>query len=252
MLGEPRPISGSCRRPTAGSGSSAPAQAGDKAFSPPATSIWMRPWTATARWSSVRHRRGSRCRSPTWSTSCRTYGHRQPDVRTVRSRRRRTHRLRAAAPGRGPGRTGRRASRAHSTVSPACGRGDSNPHARRHGDLSAAWLPGYTTPACGAHRRHRPVPPSRNDRLRRSRPGAGQVSRRGDSFGTAPAYSVDAEVAAELGNVAGRFHAVHRSLDRALLVDDEGRPDDADHRLAVELLLAPRAVGLEHLAGRVA
>lgn len=29
----------------------------------------------------------------------------------------------------------------------ACGRGDSNPHARRHQILNLAWLPGYTTPA---------------------------------------------------------------------------------------------------------
>jgi hypothetical protein len=29
----------------------------------------------------------------------------------------------------------------------ACGRGDSNPHARRHQNLNLAWLPGYTTPA---------------------------------------------------------------------------------------------------------
>src|SRR6478672_2545493 len=53
----------------------------------------------------------------------------------------------------------------------------------------------------------------------------------------------DAEVAAELGHVAGRLDVVERVRDLALLVDDEGRADDALDGLAVELLLTPGAVG---------
>src|SRR4051794_15915574 len=60
--------------------------------------------------------------------------------------------------------------------------------------------------------------------------------------GTVATLVGDAEVATELGHVAGRLDVVERVADLALLVDDEGRPDDAVDGLAVELLLAPGAV----------
>src|SRR6478609_8746788 len=62
-------------------------------------------------------------------------------------------------------------------------------------------------------------------------------------FGTGATLVGDAEVATELGHVVGRLDVVERVADLALLVDDEGRADDALHGLAVELLLTPGAVG---------
>src|SRR5687767_8979816 len=63
--------------------------------------------------------------------------------------------------------------------------------------------------------------------------------------------SAEAELAAELGHVAGRLDVVGRLLDAPLGVDDEGRPDDPDDLLAVQLLRAVRAIGGEHLLVRV-
>jgi hypothetical protein len=47
--------------------------------------------------------------------------------------------------------------------------------------------------------------------------------------------------------VAGRLDVVQGAFDLPLLVHDNRRPDDADDRLAVELLLAEGAVGLQDL-----
>jgi bifunctional non-homologous end joining protein LigD len=63
--------------------------------------------------------------------------------------------------------------------------------------------------------------------------------------------SAEAEVAAQLGDVAGGLDVVGGLLDAALGVDDEGRADHADDLLAVELLRPVRAVGLQHLLVRV-
>src|SRR6476661_3310689 len=65
-------------------------------------------------------------------------------------------------------------------------------------------------------------------------------------FGEVRTLVGDAEVATELGHVAGRLHVVEGVADLALLVDDEGGPDDALDGLAVELLLTPGAVGRVH------
>jgi hypothetical protein len=54
--------------------------------------------------------------------------------------------------------------------------------------------------------------------------------------------SVDAEVAAEFGDVAGRADVVLGQFDLALLVHDESRTQDAGDGLAVQLLLAESAV----------
>src|SRR6476646_8836036 len=65
-------------------------------------------------------------------------------------------------------------------------------------------------------------------------------------FGDDATLVGDAEVATELGHVAGRLDVVERVADLALLVDDERRPDDPLDGLAVELLLTPGAVCRVH------
>ncbi|GDY83535.1 hypothetical protein SAVCW2_27340 [Streptomyces avermitilis] len=52
--------------------------------------------------------------------------------------------------------------------------------------------------------------------------------------------------------MAGGLHVVQRPLDLALLVHDHRGADDADDRLAVQLLLAEGAVRLQDLLVRVA
>src|SRR5215210_1671613 len=64
--------------------------------------------------------------------------------------------------------------------------------------------------------------------------------------------SIKSEVLAELRDVARCLDVVLRPLDGAVLVDHERRADDAGDGLAVELLLAIDAVGVERLPGRVA
>src|SRR3954468_24684923 len=92
----------------------------------------------------------------------------------------------------------------------------------------------------------RPLPPS----------GPGGPAQRA-TRGPEPAGSVvaensaQAEVAAELGDVAGGLDVVGGPLDAPLVVDDEGRADDADDLLAVHLLRPVGAVGPEHLLLRV-
>ena len=61
----------------------------------------------------------------------------------------------------------------------------------------------------------------------------------------------DAEVAAETLHVAGGPHVVVRLLDPAFGVDEEGGADHAHDDLAVQLLLAIGAVGLQDLGVRV-
>src|SRR5258705_12172537 len=64
---------------------------------------------------------------------------------------------------------------------------------------------------------------------------------------TSPAWRlVDAEVAAEFGDVSGGLDVVHRVLDASVRADHEGGPDDALYRTAVVLLLAVGAVRGEH------
>src|ERR1700690_1534988 len=62
-------------------------------------------------------------------------------------------------------------------------------------------------------------------------------------------YRLQAEFGSQPGDVAGGLDGVHGPGDRAVRVDDEGGPDNADGRLAVELLLPVGAVGR---TGRVA
>src|SRR5690349_8394625 len=64
-------------------------------------------------------------------------------------------------------------------------------------------------------------------------------------------WSVDAEVASQLGHVAGRLDVVLGVRDGPGLVDHEGAADDALDGLAVELLLAVGAVALHHRLVRV-
>src|SRR5690348_12655829 len=59
--------------------------------------------------------------------------------------------------------------------------------------------------------------------------------------------SVEPELPAQLGDVTGGLDVVLGSLDAAVGVDHEGRADDADDLLAVQLLRAVRAVGTHHL-----
>ena len=63
--------------------------------------------------------------------------------------------------------------------------------------------------------------------------------------------AVEAEVLAQLGDVAGGLDVVLRQLDLAVLVDDERRADHALDDLAVELLLAEGAVRRHHRPVRV-
>ena len=65
--------------------------------------------------------------------------------------------------------------------------------------------------------------------------------------GYGPAASSDRQVLAQLRDVAGRAHVVLRHLDLPLRVDHERRADHAGHGLAVHLLLAERAPGVEHV-----
>ncbi|GAA3061482.1 hypothetical protein GCM10020000_50890 [Streptomyces olivoverticillatus] len=60
------------------------------------------------------------------------------------------------------------------------------------------------------------------------------------------------QVLDDLRDVAGGLDVVEGALDLALLVDDHGGADDAGDGLAVELLLAEGAVGLEDLLVGVA
>src|SRR5215475_9883216 len=53
---------------------------------------------------------------------------------------------------------------------------------------------------------------------------------------------IDTQLAAQFGDMAGRLDVVESPFDAALLVDDEGGPDDSGDRLPVELLLAVRAI----------
>src|SRR6476469_7553347 len=65
-------------------------------------------------------------------------------------------------------------------------------------------------------------------------------------FGEVRTLVGDAEVATELGHVAGRLDVVEGVADLALLVDDEGGPDDALDALAVGFLLTSGAAGRVH------
>src|SRR5690606_40853395 len=63
--------------------------------------------------------------------------------------------------------------------------------------------------------------------------------------------SVDAEVAAKLGDVAGGLDVVEGALDAPLRIDDEGRSDDAHDRAAVVLFCPECPVCGEHGLVRV-